>query len=286
MTDSNSDIPYFIVDKHQIPVVFMPYTLDGVECFADLGRDPSIGKAFYDKMRAGALPITSLLPTPVYIDYFEPILKEQDLLFIAFSSQLSNTILNIYEAREELLKKYPERKFRVVDTMSISAAETLLVLRAHEMYAAGKTMDEIGDWVEENRFRAHAIITVDDLKYLKRGGRISGTAAALGTMLDLRPVLAIGKNGKIVPSEKVQGRKKALRVLADRTAELIENPEDQTLIIINADAQEDAERLQDLIKAKVPGIRDILIIPVGPVIGTHCGPGTVASCFLGKERPL
>jgi EDD domain protein, DegV family len=286
MTDSNSDIPYSIVDEHQIPIVYMPYVLEGQEYFADLGRDPEVGKAFYDKMRTGATPVTSLLPTPAYLDYFEPILKENDILFVAFSSQLSNTIQNIYEARKELLEKYPERKFVVVDTMSISAPQTLLILRAHEMYRQGKSMGEIASWLEENKLRAHAILTVDDLKYLKRGGRISGTAAALGSMLDLRPILMMGKNGKIVPAEKVQGRKKALRLLADRTAELIENPEQQTLVVIHADAIEDANRLADLIRQKVPAIKDITIFPVGPVIGTHCGPGTVASCFLGKERVL
>jgi DegV family protein with EDD domain len=237
-------------------------------------------------MRAGAMPITSLLPTPVYLEYFEPILKERDLLFIAFSSQLSNTIQNIYEAREELLRKYPGRKFLVADTMSISAPQTLLILRAHEMYRAGKPMEEIAEWVENNRFRSHGIITVDDLKYLKRGGRISGMTAAIGTMLDLRPVLAIGRNGKIVPSEKAQGRRKAIRLLADRTAELIEDPAGQTLIIIHADVPEDARRLEELLRKTVPDIGDIMIVPVGPVIGTHCGPGTLASCFLGKERPL
>lgn len=286
MTDSNSDIPFHIVDKYEIPIVYMPYTLEGVEYFADLGRDPSVGKAFYNKMRAGAMPITSLLPTPVYLEYFEPILKERDLLFIAFSSQLSNTIQNIYEAREELLRKYPGRKFLVADTMSISAPQTLLILRAHEMYRAGKPMEEIAEWVENNRFRSHGIITVDDLKYLKRGGRISGMTAAIGTMLDLRPVLAIGRNGKIVPSEKAQGRRKAIRLLADRTAELIEDPAGQTLIIIHADVPEDARRLEELLRKTVPDIGDIMIVPVGPVIGTHCGPGTLASCFLGKERPL
>ena len=285
MTDSNSDIPFYLIDQYGIPVVYMPYTLEGVEYFADLGRDPSVSKAFYNKMRAGAMPITSLLPTPVYLEYFEPVLKERDLLFIAFSSQLSNTIQNIFEAREELLRKYPGRKFTVVDTMSISAPQTLLILRAHEMYRAGKSMEEIAEWVDNNKFRSHAIITVDDLKYLKRGGRISGAAAAIGTMLDLRPILAIGKNGKIVPAEKAQGRRKALRLLADRTAELIEDPAGQTLIIIHADVPEDAQRLEELLRRTVPDIGGILVVPVGPVIGTHCGPGTIASCFLGKERP-
>ena len=286
MTDSNSDIPFSIVDERQIPIVFMPYVLEGTEYFADLGRDPKVGKDFYDRMRAGATPVTSLLPTPAYLDYFEPIIKDNDLLFIAFSSQLSNTIQNIYEARKELLEKYPERKFLVVDTMSISAPQTLIILKAHEMYRDGKSMEEIAEWVENNKLRAHAILTVDDLKYLKRGGRISGTAAALGTMLDLRPVLVLGKNGKIMPSEKVQGRKKALRTLAERTAEIIENPEEQEAVVIHADAIEDAERLADLIRQKVPNIKGVKIFPVGPVIGTHCGPGTVASCFFGKERAI
>jgi len=286
MTDSNSDIPFSIVDERQIPIVFMPYVLEGTEYFADLGRDPKVSKDFYDRMRAGATPVTSLLPTPAYLDYFEPIIKDNDLLFIAFSSQLSNTMQNIYEARKELLEKYPERKFLVVDTMSISAPQTLIILKAHEMYRDGKSMEEIAEWVENNKLRAHAILTVDDLKYLKRGGRISGTAAALGTMLDLRPVLVLGKNGKIMPSEKVQGRKKALRTLVERTAEIIENPEEQEAVVIHADAIEDAERLADLIRQKVPNIKGVKIFPVGPVIGTHCGPGTVASCFFGKERAI
>lgn len=286
MTDSDSDIPFSYVDQYQIPIVYMPYTLEGVEAFPDLGRDPSVTKDYFDRMRAGATPITSLLPTAVYLEYFEPILKEHDLLFLAFSSQLSNTIANIYEAREELLKKYPERKFIVVDTLSISAPQMILIQRAHELYRAGKSMEEVAQWVEDNKLRSHAVLTVDDLKYLKRGGRISGTAAALGSMLDLRPILMMGKNGKIVPAEKVQGRKKTLRVLADRTAEMIEDAANQTLVIIHADALEDAERLKDLIVQKIPQIRDIEILSVGPVIGAHCGPGTVASCFMGKERVL
>ncbi len=286
MSDSDSDLPFTKLDEMQIPMVYMPYVLDGVEYFDDLGRSGNI-KSFYDKMRAGATPVTSLLPTAAYLEYFEPILKEgHDLLFIAFSSQLSNTILNIYEAQKELLEKYPERKFIVVDTMSISAPQINLIMSAFKLYKEGKSMEEVADWVEKNKMRSQAWLTVEDLKYLKRGGRISGTAAMVGSMLDLKPVLVMGKNGKIVPAEKVQGRKKALRILAERTAENIENPEDQSLIIMHADCLEDAQRLEELIRAKVPKLRDIWTIWVGPVIGTHCGPGTLASCFMGKERSI
>ncbi len=286
MTDSDSDLHYTQADEMQIPVVRMPYMIDGKEYFDDMGRD-SDPKAFFDKMRAGAAPVTSLLPTAAYLEYFEPYLKEgRDILFLAFSSQLSATIHNIYAAREELLAKYPGRKLLVVDTMSISAAQTLLILQAFDLYKQGKSMEEVAAWVEANKFRAHAWITVEDLKYLKRGGRISSTAAVMGTMLDLKPIVVMGKNGKIVPAEKVQGRKKAMRILAERTAEIIENPESQTLIIMHADCLEDAKRLEELLRQKVPAIKEIRTIMVGPVIGAHCGPGTLASCFMGKERTI
>lgn len=285
MTDSNSDLPFTLKDQYDIPVVYMPYVIDGVEYFADLGRGGE-NKDFYDRMRSGAAPVTSLLPTAAYLAYFEPILQKSDLLFIAFSSQLSATFQNILEAREELLAKYPERKFIVVDTMSISAPELTLVLKAHELYRDGQPMEAVAQWVEENKLRSQAWITVDDLKYLKRGGRISGAAAFFGSMLNLKPIVVMGKNGKIAPAEKVQGRQKALRTIAERTAQNIENPESQTMIIMHADAPEDARRLEELVRQLVPTIREIRMIFVGPVIGTHCGPGTVASCFLGKERAI
>lgn len=285
MTDSNSDIPYQIVDEHNIPVVYMPYVLEGEEKYPDLGRN-HMEKAFFDKMRGGATPMTSLLPVDAYMEYFEPILKEGDLLFIAFSSQLSATINNIYQARDDLLLKYPERKFIVVDTLSISAPQMLLILHAHKLYREGKSMEEVAAWVEANKLRAHAWLTVDDLKYLKRGGRISGATAFFGTMLSLKPILTLNREGKLAPADKIQGRQKALRALAERTEQNIENPHTQTLYVIHADAEEDAKRLADLIRQRVPDIAAIEIMYVGPVIGTHAGPGTVASCFMGKERAM
>lgn len=285
MTDSDSDIPYSYVDQHNIPMVYMPYMLEGKEYFPDLGRGGS-SKPFFDKMRAGANPVTSLLPTPDYIDYFEPILKESDLLFLAFSSGLSGTIVNVYEAREILLKKYPERKFVVVDTLSISGPQILLIYGAHKLYLEGKPIEEVAQWVEDNKLRAHAWLTVDDLKYLKRGGRISGTTAFFGSMLSLKPILSLGKNGKIVPADKVQGRQKALRAIAERTIQNIEDAENQTIIIMHADAVEDAERVEALIRQKIPGIGGVTVMDIGPVIGAHCGPGTVTVCFMGKEREI
>lgn len=164
MSDSDSDLWFSIARERNIPIVRMPYSVDGQEYFDDNGEAGN-NRAFFERMRAGALPSTSLLPTDAYLDYFEPILKEQDLLFVAFSSAMSNTFLNIQEARNILLEKYPQRRFTIVDTMSISGPQSLLLLRAHDLYVQGKSMEEVERWILENRMNAQAYFTVDDLKY-------------------------------------------------------------------------------------------------------------------------
>ena len=285
MTDSDSDLHYTIADEKNIPVVRMPYTLDGKEYMDDNGR-AGVEKDFFKSMREGAMPNTSLLPTEAYLEYFEPILREKDLLFVAFSSKMSATINNVYEARELLLKKYPQRKFTVVDTLSISGPMTALLVKAHELYEQGKPMDEVERWLLDNRLRAHAWLTVGDLKYLARGGRISSTSALFGSVLDIKPIICMGKGGKLDPVEKVQGRKKALRTIVERTAENIEDAGNQTVIILHGDVEDEAKKLEEMLRQHIPEIRDIRIQIIGPVIGAHCGPGTLACCFLGKERKI
>ena len=286
MTDSDSDLPFRHVDEKDIEMVYMPYSVDGVEYKDDLGRSGR-QKEYFDKMRAGGVPVTSALNMQNYLDILEPFFAQgRDVLFLAFSSQLSATINFLRQAVDELKTMYPERRCRVVDTLSISAPQTLLILEAYKRYEQGQGLDEVADWVEQNRMRAQAWITVDDLIYLKRGGRISSAAATMGTLLDLKPIIVESRSGKMTPAEKVRGRKAAIRLIAERTAENIENPADQTIIIMQADAPEDAKRLEAAIREKVPDIGDVETIFVGPVIGAHCGPGTLAACFMGKERPI
>ena len=284
MTDSNSDMPYPFRDQYDVPLVYMPYYLGDVEYFSDLGRG-SLYQELFDRMRKGEVPSTSLLSPGRYVELLEPVVKDNDILFLAFSSQLSTTFDNLCMARDELLEKYPGRKFMIVDTMSISGAEFILIRHAHELYRQGKPMEEIAKWVENHRMRVQTWLTVDDLVYLKRGGRISGTSAFFGSMLSLKPILVIGKNGRICPAEKVQGKKKALRVIAEKAAQNIERPEAQSIVVMHADIVEEAEFLKELLIQKIPGA-SVEIVRVGPVIGTHCGPGTVAACFLGKEREI
>ena len=284
MTDSDSDLPYALKEKYDIPVVYMPYALDGKEYFDDLGQTLD-HKTYYGRMRQGATPVTSALNEDNYLEYFEPILKEKDLLFIAFSSKLSSTIQGVYSAQKKLLKKYPERKFIVVDTLSISAPQTLLVLKAHEMYRAGKSIEEVADWVEHNKLRAQAWFAVDDLKYLKRGGRVSPAAATFGTMLDIKPVLTESKDGTLIPVDKVRGRKKAVNLLVEHMLEYAPDPAESIGMILHADAPVDAAQLKFQAEEKVPGM-EFMIVPIGPVIGAHCGPGTLAISFIGKERKI
>lgn len=284
MMDSDSDLPYDLKVKYDIPVVYMPYALDGKEYFDDLGRTLD-HKNYFDRMRQGAVPVTSALNEETYTEYFEPILKEKDLLFVAFSSKLSCTIQAVYATREKLLKKYPERKFIVVDTLSISMPLTLLALKAHEMYRGGAPIEEVADWLEKNKLRAQGWFTVDDLKYLKRGGRISPTAAAFGTMLDIKPVITEARDGTLQSVDKVRGRKKALKILVDKMMENEPDPKESPVVILHADAPEDAKELKELALQRMPEL-EIRIDNVGPVIGAHCGPGTLAITFLGKERTV
>ena len=279
MTDSDSDLPFHLKQEYDIPVVYMPYALDGKEYFDDLGQTIN-HKSYYDMMRGGATPVTSALNEEAYLEYFEPVLKEKDLLFVAFSSKLSCTLQAVYSAREKLLEQYPERKFIVVDTLRISGPMTLLVLKAHEMYRAGKPLEEVAEWLENNKLRAQAYFIVDDLKYLKRGGRISATAATVGTMLDLKPIISEAPDGSLTANDKIRGRKKALAFIVDKMMAYAPDPAESPIIILNADSLEDAQRAKALVEQKLPGA-NVLIENVGPVIGAHAGPGTIALCFIG-----
>ena len=281
MTDSDSDLPFHLKQQYDIPVVYMRYALDGKEYFDDLGQMLD-HKSYYDKMRAGANPVTSALNEEAYLEYFEPILKEKDLLFVAFSSKLSCTLQAVYSAREKLLEQYPERKFVVVDTLRISGPMALLVLKAHEMYRAGKSIEEVAEWLENNKLRAQAYFIVDDLKYLKRGGRISATAATVGTMLDLKPIISEAADGTLNANDKIRGRKKALAFIVDKMLEAAPDPEESPIIVLNADSPDDAQRAKTLVEQKLPGA-NVLIENVGPVIGAHAGPGTIALCFIGTK---
>ena len=281
MTDTNSDIIYTFVDKYDIKMIYMPYYIDGQELYSDLARSTRT-QEFYQAMKAGVTPTTSLLTQAQYVDYFEPYLQEgQDILFISFSSNLSASIQQAKDAIEELSEKYPDNRIVHVDSTCISFAEALMVIEAAKLRQAGKSLDETAKIITDNRMNYHSWIAVDDLVYLKRGGRLSATSATMGTIMDIKPILTISEDGRIVPAMKVKGRKKAIKSLLGKFEEL--SVEKKLVTVLDADCTVEADALQKELEARYEGI-EVLRIPVGPVICTHCGPGTIALVFPGKDR--
>ncbi len=287
ITDSDSDLPFQTADERNIPVIRMPYAVDGVEYMDENGRQGEKKQAeFFDKMRAGSVPVTSCLSKMNYIEFLEPFLAEgKDILYVAFSSNMSATLNYAREAWEDLEIRYPGRQFRIVDTLSISAPMILLIEGAHDLYLKGASMDEVEKWIIDHRMKTQVWMTVDNLVYLKRGGRLSPTSAFFGSVLDIKPIIIMGRGGKMDAAEKAKGRRKALQTVLERTVENIGDPAGKTVIIMHADVKEEAERMRDKLRERLPDLGEIRIQMIGPVIGAHCGPGSLALAFMGKERP-
>ena len=287
MTDSDTEIPYTFAEEHNIPVFLMPYTLDGEESLFDLGKTTDF-EGFYKALREGKDALTSTRSTLDIQEFYEDILKEgKDILYLCFSSQLSSHYNLSLMARDAALENYPDARIEVVDTLSISMGAGLLVYHAAKMKEQGKSLDEIKDWVENNKLKALHFFSVDDLKYLKKTGRVSAVSATLGTMLDIKPVLVLTREGKIVANEKVKGRKKLIKFLTDK---IVKNYEDNEigrdlLVIIYGDNREQAEELRDSILKEVH-FENVWMQHVGPVIGCHCGPSVMACLIMGHEREL
>ncbi|MGI6161197.1 MAG: DegV family protein [Christensenellales bacterium] len=283
MIDSNSEIPYQFAEEHDLPVFQMPYTLNGKEYYYDLGKEIDI-KDFYRQVRAGALPITSTRAPQDYYDFWKPVLEQgKDIIHISFSSKLSSAYSFASSKREEILEEFPDRKLALIDTLSISMGVGILIYNAVEMKANGASFEEVTEWIENNKLKVNHWFTVDDLNHLKRGGRVSGAAAFMGTILEIKPILKVNEEGGLVPVDKVKGRKKALRYLVTQIENRIVEPEKQMIAIMHADCEADADILEAMIKEKI-SCKEIWKVPVGPVIGSHAGAGTLALLFIGESR--
>ena len=284
-TDSNSELPLSLAKAYEVPFVPMNYLLDDKEYFYDLGENTDF-KWFFNNVRAGHLPTTSAYSPLYYVEYFRPFLEAgQDVLHVSFSSGMSATFSYIQEAVEELKTLYPDRRVVAVDTLSISGGAALLVYGAIKRRAEGQSLDDVADWVRNNALRAHHWFTVNDLNHLRRGGRLSAATAIVGSVLNIKPILVVNLEGKVVAHDKVTGRRKAIRYLAERAGELAEDPQNNACIIMHADSLADAEELKAQVLAAAP-FAECFVQFVGPVIGTHAGPDVLAVCFLGKERTV
>ena len=282
-TDSDCELWYTDVDKYNIGVLEMPYTLDGEEYFYDMGRNTDFKKLF-TRMREGAMPMTSALNPQSYIEYFEPVFaRGEDILYVHFSDKLSGTFEYMKTAMKTLSEKYPERKLKVFNTKSISIGGGFCALEAAKMHNSGKSDEEIIEFLED--FSKHVVTTfvVDSLSHLKRGGRISATSAVIGGLLNIKPILKITYEGTIEKVGTEKGMKKALMSLVKRMETNLKDAGKYPIYILDADSEDMADWLTKAVKEKFPNI-EIQRVPIGPVIGAHCGPGTVGLVYYGQER--
>jgi DegV family protein with EDD domain len=283
MTDSSTDLPKTYYETNDVELIPIRYVLDGVEYKDDAGVSMDY-KEFYARMRAGSMSTTSLINRDEYTQAFERFLSEgKDVLYISISSGISGSYQSAVGAAEELSEKYPHRKLYICDGLCASMGGAVLVHLAQKLRAAGKSIDEVRDWVEENKMNVIHLYTVDDLMFLKRSGRISSSAAVLGSLMGVKPMLDVDSNGKLRACKKMRGRRGALEGLAKWVDEFTESDEMEVFAISHGDCEQDAMTVLNKVKEKYK-IKDVLINHIGPVIGSHSGPDTIAIFFIGKGR--
>ena len=283
ITDSCCDLPLSYYAQNNVIMMPLSFIIDG-NVYKDTDESQMTPHQFYDKLRAGSISSTSQINTLEFEEVFEPILAGgDDLIYLAFSGKLSGTCKNAEAAAENCLLKYPGRKARVIDTKSASMGQGLLLHHVLRQMKKGLDMDEVVAWAEENRGTVCHWFTVDDLAFLRRGGRLSGAAAFFGTMLSIKPVLHVDDEGRLIPMEKVQGRKRSLKALLDHMEQTAVDIKGQTIFISHGDCLGEAEELADGARRRF-GVKDILINPIGAVIGSHTGANVMALFFIGNKR--
>ena len=284
LTDSSADLSDQLAKELGVEVLPLAFNM-GNATYRNWPDNREMDPArFYKQLREGGSATTSAVNVSEYTDCIEPHLEAgRDVLVLAFSSGLSATCHSARIAAEELGERHPDRKVYVVDTLAASLGQGLLVWYAARMKNEGKSIDEVRDWVEDNKLHLCHWFTVDDLHFLKRGGRISPTTAMLGTMLSIKPVMHVDNEGHLIKVGTARGRNASLKALVDHMAETAIDPGSQTVFISHGDCLADAEKVAADVKARF-GVKDVVINYVGPVIGAHSGPGTLALFFLGTHR--
>ncbi len=280
-TDTTADLPKEYLEEHGIGVMSLNYIIEGTTYDWE---HPLPVEEFYAKMRGGSMPTTSQVNPETAKEIFSGFLAEGvDVLHIAFSSALSGSYNSARIAAEELKEEQPKNQVVVVDSLCASLGEGLLVHKAVKMKEAGKSLEETAAWVEQHKLEICHNFTVDDLFHLHRGGRVSKATAILGTMINIKPVLHVDDQGRLINIDKVRGRRKSLNALVDRMEQQVRGFENDTVFISDGDCLEEAQYVAEQVKKRF-GITEILINHVGPTIGAHSGPGTMALFFMGQPR--
>lgn len=283
VTDTSSNLPTAYLQAENITVIpFTFHTESGEQSCMDTASFDA--KAFYTAMRNGEKVTTSQIPPQRFVDNIRPMLENgEDVLFVSMSSGISGSYASSKIAANQLAEEFPERKILTVDTYSASLAEGIVVMRAVECRKEGLSIDETYQILRALRHRIAQIFTVGDLRYLKRTGRLSNLEAAVGTVLQIKPLLKGDPQGKIVCFAKVRGRQRAIEEIAKRYEELVVSPETQTVCISHADCEADAQILASMLRRSKPP-KDILIVDYEPVTGSHVGPGALALFFVSDDN--
>ena len=284
LTDSSADLSAELVRDLDIQVLPLSFTIHNKNYYNYPDNRDMNPHEFYIRLRHGEVATTSAMNVAQYTEVMEPFLQQGlDVLILAFSSGLSSTYQSSRLAAEELMEKYPQRKIFTVDTLCASMGQGLLVYLAARKRQGGASIEEVRDWTETRKLSICHQFTVDDLHFLKRGGRISGATALMGTMLNIKPVLHVDGTGRLVNIGKARGRQAALKALMDKMEQTAIDPHSQTVFISHGDCPEDAQTLAQMVRERF-GVREIVINYIGPVIGAHSGPGTLALFYIGTER--
>ncbi len=279
--NSTVDLPRHWLEERNVPIIPLKYTIDG-EMYTDMYGLTS--KEFFRKLRQGQMSVTSQVNPEEAKAALEPALREgKDVLHLGFSSGLSGTYNSMRIAGEELAEKYPEAKLIVIDTLCACLGEGLLLYKVLQLREKGKNINEIAEWVEENKLHICHNITVDDLNHLHRGGRVSKTTAVVGTLVQIKPIIQVDNKGTLQVVRKERGRKRSLNKIIDMAVEQSKGWRNDMIMVTHGDCLEDAKYVAKLAKEKL-GAEDVLINNIGTVIGSHTGPGVVAIFFMGNER--
>lgn len=284
ITDSTTDLSCNMAKDLNIEVLPLHFNIKG-KVYGDYsdGRDIKI-EDFYNKLRSGEISVTSQININDFINAFKPHLEnEKDILYISFSSGLSGTYSSAVAAKESLKEIYPKRKIVVVDSLCASLGEGMLVYLAAQEKRKGIDIESLSEWINNKKLNICHWFTVDDLNHLYRGGRVSKTSAFLGSMLKIKPILHVDDEGKLVLVEKSRGRKNSINNLIEHMEATGINLSNQTIFISHGDCSEEARKMSDMIKEKFK-VKNTIINTIGPVIGTHSGPGTLALFFEGSKR--
>lgn len=284
VAESSCDLPQELVDKLNIVIVPMEFIIGGETYFNYLDHRELPIKKFYDMLRLGAMSKTTQITAARYIEVFEKYLLEgKDILNLCFSSAMSGTYNSSVMAVEELKGKYPDRKIYTIDTKAAGIGQGVLVMKAAEKRLDGIEIDEAKAWVEQHIDTSCQWFVVNEMRHLRRGGRISHLAEVVGTLLNVKPILHVNTEGALAIAEKVMGIKKAVTRLVERMQANIYNPEEQTILIGHGDISREADYLEEVIRSKM-NVKNVIKVYIGPIIGTHTGPGMLSLVYLGSGK--